>query len=94
MYLHTYAHILTLFSFIVHILPNIITYMYIFSQFLVHINPSPVDNTWVEVYTVWTYPMPLMEAMLRFMEHKVKKSQFSVFVAIGFIYRFVLVQKL
>ena len=30
----------------------------------------------------------------RFMEHKVKKSQFSVFVAFGFIYRFILVQKL
>ena len=41
-----------------------------------------------------TFPVPLMETMLRFMEHKVKKSQFSVFVAIGFMYRFVLVQKL
>ena len=30
-----------------------------------------------------------MEAMFRFMEHMVKKSQFSFFVAISFIYRFV-----
>ena len=29
--------------------------------------------------------MPLMEAMLRFMEH-LKKSQFLLYVAIGFIY--------
>ena len=36
--------------------------------------------------TGWTFPVPLIEAMLRFMEHKVKKSQFSLFVAIGFIY--------
>ena len=41
-----------------------------------------------------TFPVSLMEAMLRFMEHKVKKCQFSVFVAIGYIYRFVLVQQL
>ena len=45
--------------------------------------------------TSWTFPLPLMEAMLRFMEHKDKiKSKFSLFVAIGFMYRFVLVQKL
>ena len=31
---------------------------------------------------------------LRFMEHEVRKSQFSFFVAIGYIYRFVFVQKL
>ena len=24
--------------------------------------------------TGWTFPVPVMEAMLRFMEHKVKKS--------------------
>ena len=40
--------------------------------------------------TGWTFPVPLLEAMLRFMEHKVKKSHFSLFVAIGFV----LVQKL
>ena len=43
--------------------------------------------------TCWIFPVPLMEVMLKFMERKVK-SQFSLFVAIGFIYRFVLVQKL
>ena len=41
-----------------------------------------------------TFPVPLMEAMLRFMEHKEKNSQFSLFIAVGFIYRFVLFQKL
>ena len=40
--------------------------------------------------TGWTLRMPLM----RFTEHKVKKFQFSLFVAIGFIYRFVLVLKI
>ena len=38
--------------------------------------------------------VPLVEAMLWFMEHTIKKSQFSLFVAAGFIYRFVLIQKL
>ena len=42
----------------------------------------------------WAFPVPLMEATLRFMAHKVKKFLFSLFVAIGFIYRFVLVPKL
>ena len=28
--------------------------------------------------TGWTFPVPLMEAMLRFIEHKAKKSQFSL----------------
>ena len=44
--------------------------------------------------TGWAFPLPLMEAMLRFMEHKVKKIPFSLFVAIDFIYKFVLVPKL
>ena len=33
----------------------------------------------------WTFPMPLMEAMLWFMQHKVEESQFSLFVVICFI---------
>ena len=41
-----------------------------------------------------TFPVPLMEVMLRFMEHEVKNSQVSLFVANCFISRFVLVQKL
>ena len=32
--------------------------------------------------TGWTFPVPLMEVMLSFMEHKVKKSQFLLIVAI------------
>ena len=45
---------------------------------------------------VWTFPVPLMEAMLRFMEHRpmVKKFQFSRFLTFGFIYKFVLPQTL
>ena len=42
--------------------------------------------------TGWIFPVSLMEAMSRFVKHKVKNSQFSLFVAIGFVYRFVLVQ--
>ena len=39
--------------------------------------PQVLHNTWVEVEYRFDFPVPLMEAMLRFMEHKVKKSQFS-----------------
>ena len=53
-----------------------------------NVTPQMLHNTWVEVGHF------LLETMLRFMEHEVKKSQFSVFVAIDYIYRFVLVQKL
>ena len=42
----------------------------------------------------WAFPVPLMETILTVMEYKFKKSQFSLFVAMCFIYRFVLVQKL
>ncbi|PSN38105.1 hypothetical protein C0J52_00865 [Blattella germanica] len=45
--------------------------------------------------TGWIFPVPPMEAMLRFMEHKVSKnSQFSFFVAVGFKYILLLIQKL
>ena len=52
-------------------------------------------RSWASDYpNGWTFPVSLMEAMSRFMEHKVKKSQFSLFVAIGSIYIFVFLQKL
>ena len=60
-----------------------------------NVTPQMLHNTWVEVEYRLDIPVPLMEAMLRFMEHELKtESLFSVFVGIGHIYRFVLVQKL
>ena len=41
-----------------------------------------------------TFPVPLMDAMLRFMERKVNRRPLSLLVAIGYIYIFVLVHKL
>ena len=56
--------------------------------------PLMLHNILVDVNTGWRFPVSLMEAIFWFMEHKVKKSQFSLFVRIGFIYIFMLVQKL
>ena len=44
--------------------------------------------------TGWTFSVPLMEAMLSFTEHKIKKILVFNLCSIGFIYRFILVQKL
>ena len=51
-------------------------------------------NTWVEVEYRLNIFVPLMEAMLRFVEHRIKESQLSLFLEICSIYRFVLVQDL
>ena len=60
-----------------------------------NVTPQMLHNTWVEVDYQLDISRATMEAMLRFMEHKAKKkSQFSLFVSIGFIYRLVLVRKL
>ena len=58
---------------------------------VINITSHMLHNIWIQVEYQWTFPVPLTEAMLRFMEHKVEKTQFSLFVAFGFIYKFVLV---
>ena len=58
-----------------------------------NVTPQMLHNTWIEVDTGLIVPVPLIEAMLRFMEHEVKNHSFH-FVAIGFIYRLLLFQKL
>ena len=39
-----------------------------------NVTPQMLHNTWVKVDTSWTFPVSLMEAKLRFMEHNVKKN--------------------
>ena len=43
--------------------------------------PPMLHSTWVEAEYRLVIPVPLMETMLGFMEHEVKKFQFSLFVS-------------